>query len=64
MDVNEMFEVLKKFRILPEREYFCRLLKILKLIENNRVNYIEAVKLLNWKCDFPELPKIEGKVNK
>ncbi|XP_033229077.1 EF-hand domain-containing family member B-like [Belonocnema kinseyi] len=59
VNINELFAVLTKFRVFPKRQFFCELLKMLKISENDRVNYKEAINLLNWKCDFPEIPKLE-----
>lgn len=60
MNIKILFDVLKKFRIFPEKELFCELLKILKYLHEDNVNYPEAINLFNWNCNFPEIPKLEG----
>lgn len=61
MHINELFDVLAKFKIFPKRYFFSELLEMLKIAVNDRVNYKEAINLLNWQYDFPEIPKLEGK---
>ncbi|XP_051154301.1 uncharacterized protein LOC127277316 [Leptopilina boulardi] len=59
VNIKILFDVLKKFRIFPEKELFCELLKILKYLHEDNVNYPEAINLFNWNCNFPEIPKLE-----
>lgn len=60
MDLKILFDVLKKFRIFLEEEAFCELLKIFKYLHEDKVNYTQAINLLNCNCEFPEIPKTEG----
>ncbi|KAI4476366.1 hypothetical protein M0804_013637 [Polistes exclamans] len=54
---EDVFTILKKYKIYPERELFEGLLDLLGFRRNNKLFYNNVVDLLNWKRPFPTLPK-------
>jgi hypothetical protein len=56
---DEVFAILKKYRIFPNKEFLIPLLDILQLRKNGNINYRELLYLLNWKRPSPVLPKIK-----
>lgn len=59
---NKIFTILKKYRICPNEEFFVPLIDILQLRKDGNINYRELMKLLNWKHNLLDLPKIKRKL--
>ncbi|OAD53657.1 EF-hand domain-containing family member B [Eufriesea mexicana] len=56
---NQLFSILDKHKIHINQTFLIPLLDLLQIRKENGINYKELLKLLNWKYDFPTLPKIE-----
>ncbi|XP_076394737.1 EF-hand domain-containing family member B isoform X2 [Megachile rotundata] len=56
---NEVFPVLAKYKIYVNEILLMPLLDLLQIRKGKNVKYTALLNLLNWKYDFPTLPKIE-----
>lgn len=60
LHINEVYQVLAKFKIFPEHEFLAALLKRLKILsENGMVAYKKLEELLNVNAPFPDVLKIK-----
>ncbi|XP_076652458.1 EF-hand domain-containing family member B isoform X1 [Halictus rubicundus] len=56
---DTVFSVLAKYKMYINKTYLTPLLDLLGIRKEENVNYTKLLNLLNWKYDFPTLPKIE-----
>ncbi|KOC70670.1 EF-hand domain-containing family member B [Habropoda laboriosa] len=56
---DKVFSILTKHKIHINETFLTPLLNLLQIHKDKNVKYKELLNLLNWKYDFPTLPKIE-----
>ncbi|XP_043262250.1 EF-hand domain-containing family member B-like [Colletes gigas] len=56
---DNVISTLAKYKIHINKVLLTPLLDLLQIRKKNNVNYKELLNLLNWKYDFPTLPKVE-----
>ncbi|XP_012238013.1 EF-hand domain-containing family member B isoform X2 [Bombus impatiens] len=56
---DKVFSILAKYKIYINKTFLTPILDLLQIRKEENVKYEELLNLLNWKYDFPTLPKIE-----
>ncbi|XP_076243914.1 EF-hand domain-containing family member B [Calliopsis andreniformis] len=56
---DKVYSILAEHKLYINKMLLTPLLDLLQIRKGKDVNYKELLNLLNWKYDFPELPKIE-----
>ncbi|XP_076161050.1 uncharacterized protein LOC143143561 isoform X1 [Ptiloglossa arizonensis] len=56
---HNVISTLAKYKIYINEKLLILLLDLLQIRKDKNMNYKELLNLLNWKCHFPTLPKIE-----
>lgn len=62
MPEDKVFSILAKYKIYINKIFLIPLLDLLQIHKEKNIKYEELLNLLNWKYDFPTLPKIESKL--
>ncbi|CAD1481032.1 unnamed protein product, partial [Heterotrigona itama] len=57
---DKVFSILASHKIHINKTFLIPLLDLLQIRKNSDIKYEELLNLLNWKYDFPILPKIEN----
>lgn len=58
---DKVFSILAKYKIYINKTFLIPLLDLLQIYKEKNIKYEDLLNLLNWKYDFPTLPKIESK---
>ncbi|XP_061942702.1 EF-hand domain-containing family member B-like, partial [Apis cerana] len=56
---DKVFSILAKYKIYINKTFLIPLLDLLQIYKEKNIKYEDLLNLLNWKYDFPTLPKIE-----
>lgn len=63
LPADKILPILTKYKIYVNEVLLMPLLDLLQIRKGKTINYRALLNLLNWRYDFPTLPKIESNIS-